>query len=185
MLFAEVAVDAPAGFDRTFSYSIPSELDIKPGHLVAVPFGARTLLGLVFSIGETPEFSETKEIFDLLFLSPILDSIQLNLARWISVYYMAPLFSSASVMLPPGFRNGLKEILTISQNKHLLLNQNVSVSEKEVLAFFQQKETIERKELLKLIGHNAEKHVKRLLNFGLINKNYYWFPQTGRKLKYK
>ena len=100
MLFAEVAVDAPAGFNRTFSYSIPSELDIKPGHLVAVPFGARTLFGLVFSVVETPEFSETKEIFDLLFLSPILDSIQLNLARWISVYYMAPLFSSASVMLP-------------------------------------------------------------------------------------
>ena len=43
MNFAEVAVDAPAGHSRTFSYSVPSDLDLTPGQSVTVPFGARTL----------------------------------------------------------------------------------------------------------------------------------------------
>jgi len=178
-----VAVDAPAGFNRTFSYSIPSELDIIPGHLVAVPFGARTLFGLVFSIAENPKVIETKEIFNALFPSPILDRIQLDLARWISVYYMAPLFSSASLMLPPGFRSGLKEVLTISQNNNVVLNKNLSKSEKQVLALLQLEDGIERKLLLKLIGDHAGKDVQCLLNNGLIKKNYYWWPQTGKYKK--
>jgi len=48
--FAEVAVDAPAGHDRTFSYSIPPSLDAKIGQLVIVPFGPRKLQGLVVSV---------------------------------------------------------------------------------------------------------------------------------------
>ena len=35
--FAEVAVDAPAGHDRTFSYSIPPSLGAKIGQFVIVP----------------------------------------------------------------------------------------------------------------------------------------------------
>ena len=31
--FAEVAADAPVGYGRTFSYSVPESLGIRPGHL--------------------------------------------------------------------------------------------------------------------------------------------------------
>ena len=47
MKFAEIAVDAPAGYGRTFSYSIPDGLVVNPGHLVIVPFGPRSRQGIV------------------------------------------------------------------------------------------------------------------------------------------
>ena len=50
MLFAEVAVDIPDARARTFTYSVPDELRLAIGDLVWVPFGPRTLQGVVFEI---------------------------------------------------------------------------------------------------------------------------------------
>ena len=45
--FAEVAVDAPVGPGRTFSYNIPRYLSLETGQLVWIPFGQRILQGVV------------------------------------------------------------------------------------------------------------------------------------------
>ena len=62
MKFAEVAVDAPTGHDRTFSYSIPDNLNIQPGQSVKVPFGPRTLQGIVFETVPVPHVDYTNII---------------------------------------------------------------------------------------------------------------------------
>ena len=103
--FAEVAVDVPAGSDRTFSYSFPDSLSVQPGDLVRVPFGARTLQGIVFSVGEEPQITETRDIVDVRGPAPHLDATRLSLARWISRYYRCSLFEAAAQMLPPGGRS--------------------------------------------------------------------------------
>ena len=54
MIFAEVAVNAPAGYDRTFSYSIPDSLKLSPGHSVRVPFGPQKLQGVMVRINANP-----------------------------------------------------------------------------------------------------------------------------------
>ena len=55
MQFAEVAVDFPDEHSRTFTYSIPENLTAVVGDLVWVPFGPRTVQGVVFEITGTPE----------------------------------------------------------------------------------------------------------------------------------
>ena len=52
MKFAEIAVDAPLGQSRLFSYEIPSDLNVAPGNSVMVPFGAQILQGIVFNISD-------------------------------------------------------------------------------------------------------------------------------------
>ena len=104
MRFAEIAVDAPTGSGRTFSYAIPDGMDARPGHLVQAPFGARMLQGIVFALADAPQVAETKDIAAVLFEDTLLDDARLRLAEWISEYYMCSLFEAAAPMLPPGGR---------------------------------------------------------------------------------
>ena len=60
--FAEVAVDAPAGHSRTFSYSIPPRFRVEPGQLVWVPFGRRILQGVVMVLAAAPQVDATRDI---------------------------------------------------------------------------------------------------------------------------
>ena len=104
MRYADVAVDAPVGYGRTFSYSVPDSLSLSPGHVVRVPFGPRTTQGVVMSLTPVAQVPETREIIGTTLADPILEDHHLDLARWISDYYMCSLFEAAALMLPPGER---------------------------------------------------------------------------------
>jgi len=45
--FVDVLV--PVALDHTYSYRVPSELELKPGDIVAVPLGAREVIGVVWA----------------------------------------------------------------------------------------------------------------------------------------
>ena len=87
MRFAEIAVDAPTGPSRTFSYSIPEGMPLTAGQLVRVPFGPRTLQGVVFELTPTPQVQETRPVSDTMLDEAIIDAAHLSLAQWISEYY--------------------------------------------------------------------------------------------------
>ncbi len=104
--FAEVAVNSTFPHRQTFSYSVPTGLDIVAGHAVYVPFGKLTLQGIVLEVHETPVFSEPEKIRPIRSLiggRPVLDAERVALAHWIAHEYVAPIFAAASLMLPPGF----------------------------------------------------------------------------------
>ncbi|MFO8010289.1 MAG: primosomal protein N' [Dehalococcoidia bacterium] len=103
MKYAEVAVNAPVAGPRTFSYSVPPHLAVSPGSAVWVPFGSRTLQGMVFQLTDFPQVEETRDISEVIEPSPLLSPDRLQLARWISGYYLASCFESAALMLPPAF----------------------------------------------------------------------------------
>jgi len=104
MPFAEVAVNAAAPIRQTFTYGIPDGVHVEPGQAVYVPFGARTLQGIVVGLSEHSEFEQTRELTDVIDPRPLLSPEHIALARWLSEYYLAPLFDCVSLMLPPGFR---------------------------------------------------------------------------------
>ena len=116
MRFAEVAVDAPTGPSRTFSYSIPNELPLALGQLVRVPFGPRTIQGVVFELTDTPSVEETREISENLFDDSVVDETHLSLARWISDYYRCSLFEATAPMLPPGSRVQTRTVVSVSDD---------------------------------------------------------------------
>ena len=104
MRYAEVAVDAPTGSNHTFSYSYGEGLEVLPGHLVRVPFGARKLQGIVMRLAAVPGVPETRDIDRILIQEPLLSKTHLEVAEWLSRYYRCSLFEAAAQMLPPGGR---------------------------------------------------------------------------------
>ena len=98
-LLAKVAVDLPAltSTDNDFYYySVPEELknQVKPGTVVRIPFGKQELNGYVINVFEddTNKFSQSdfkiKPIYEILYDKPAWDEKYLELANWISSYYL-------------------------------------------------------------------------------------------------
>ncbi|MDO8614781.1 MAG: primosomal protein N' [Dehalococcoidia bacterium] len=104
MPYAEVAVNAAAPLRQTFTYRIPAPLSVVPGQAVYVPFGARTLQGIVMEVTEEAGFRAVRDIEALIDPQPMLSPAHLALARLLSDYYLAPLFDCVSLMLPAGFK---------------------------------------------------------------------------------
>src|SRR5437867_5547965 len=78
-------------------------MSLAPGDAVFVPFGRRSLQGIVMATGDVPAFAETKPVEARLGDQPIISAERIELGSWISEYYLAPLFASVALMLPPGF----------------------------------------------------------------------------------
>ncbi len=104
MRFAEVAVDAPIGIDRTLTYSVPLTLRCVPGQLVWAPLGRRPVQGVVFELTDQPQVDETRPIQAAIEPAPLVSAAGLGLARWMSRYYFSSLFEAVSLLLPPGFK---------------------------------------------------------------------------------
>ena len=106
MPYAEVSVNSPAATRPTFSYRVPGDLEVLPGQAVWVPFGKQLLQGIVVSVGDSPEYPETRDIEGLAEGTPVLPEASIRLAKWIADYYRCPLFQALALMLPPGFERG-------------------------------------------------------------------------------
>src|SRR4051812_5867445 len=103
MAFVEVAVNSGLPHRMTFSYAAADELNLQAGDAVYVPFGQRTLQGVVMAVVEVPAFADPKPVEGRIFDERVIDAAHIALARWIADYYLAPLFSAVALMLPPGF----------------------------------------------------------------------------------
>ena len=102
--FAEVAVDSPVGAGRTFTYSVPDGLKLAPGQLLRVPFGPRTLQGVLFELSGESHAPYTRDVLELVYPDVLLDADRLALARWVSDHYLCGLFEALAPMLPHGSR---------------------------------------------------------------------------------
>ena len=125
MPFAEVAVNAAAPLLQTFTYRIPDGLPIEPGQAVYVPFGSRTLQGIVVERTDSASVAQTRDIANIIDVRPLLSPTHLQLARWLSEHYLAPLFDCISLMLPPGFKRRplvmLRPLASLEELSHLKL----------------------------------------------------------------
>ncbi|MBI2855633.1 MAG: primosomal protein N' [Chloroflexi bacterium] len=171
MKYAEVAVDAPAGYNRTFTYSIPSGIGLSSGHLVRVPFGPRLVPGVVFGLSNESQVSETREIQGLLHPQPILHPHQLVLGRWMSHYYMASLFDCASLMMPPGFSVRARSYLSPTPSGHEL---KLTPSQARVMVYITSAGRVERGALVRALGSGVEAVVNALVHLGAIEVTWQW-----------
>ena len=183
MPFAEIAVDAPLEPDRTFTYSVPSHLELKPGHSVWVPFGPRRLQGIVFELTDSSNFEETREIIGLVDPAPILGPRQLSLARWISRRYLCSLFEAAALMLPHGFRRKVRTFYSL--NPEPWPDSFVpSESEKKTLDAFADVGPTEIAGLKGKLGPRAQVRVEKLARLGVVTRESEW-PRPVVSPKYE
>lgn len=101
--YADVAVNAGLPHRQAFSYAVPSHLDVQVGSGVYVPFGRRTLQGVVIRLTDVPGYREVRDIAGVIGDRPVVSPERLELALWIADWYLAPLFDAVALMLPPGF----------------------------------------------------------------------------------
>jgi primosomal protein N' (replication factor Y) len=98
-IYCEVALPVP--LDRTFTYSVQAGAEPQRGARVIVPFRNEKLIGVVTSVHSTkPVDFDAKPIECLLDDEPILSDDLLELAAWMSQYYLAPLGEVLRTMLP-------------------------------------------------------------------------------------
>src|SRR3972149_3112684 len=125
MPFAEVTVNAAQPLRQSFTYRIPEGMSVIAGQMVYVPFGARTLQGVVMEVTETPAFAEARDITAVVDPRPFVSPQRLLLARWLSDYYLAPLFDCVALMLPPGFKRRplvmLRPLASLEEIPHIKL----------------------------------------------------------------
>ena len=114
MQFAEVAVNSPVGSQGSFSYSIPQGMDLQAGQAVWVPFGPRLLQGIVVELSPTPQVPQTKDISAMVEPPLKLAPTQIDLARWLNIKYLTPLFEALRPFLPPGFERQPRVFVQVS-----------------------------------------------------------------------
>ena len=104
--FARILVDGTT--DREFDYTVPDPLadSVKIGSRVRLPFRNRQLLGTVIELtGSTSvRADKLRPISAVVGTDPAIPATLLELARWISDYYCAPLDQAMRGVLPDVIR---------------------------------------------------------------------------------
>lgn len=97
-LYVNIALNIPV--NKLFTYKVPGGFhnDVEIGKRVFVPFGKKTLTGIIISIRNESDLKNIKEIKKILDEKSVYTDEMIQLAEWISSYYLSPvgrvLFSS-------------------------------------------------------------------------------------------
>ncbi len=105
--------------DNTLTYASIEPLEI--GHIVEIPLGKKTTVGIVSAKTSQPDF-ETKEILRLLYPEPLPKHLMKALF-WLSDYYRCPLSAAVQAILPRGIT---KKRRVVKNTTDSILSQKAS-----------------------------------------------------------
>ena len=128
-MYAKVIVDiSHSDVDKVFEYRIPSNFQVELGSRVIVPFGGRTIEGIVIEKSPTSEFSEEKikDIQSVLENTPALTEETLSLANYVSESCYVTKAQALRLFLPSEMRKGKVKEQFITEYK---INQEVNALE--------------------------------------------------------
>jgi primosomal protein N' (replication factor Y) len=171
MKYAEVSVNSPAARRRAFSYTVPEGMDIRAGQAVLVPFGEKVLQGVVIELSPVPAVEDTREIIDVITPDPLLSAQHLALARWISDYYLAPLFDAVALMLPPGFER--RAVTLVSRAKTDAAPDDLNGDQRKAYDLVPAEGRIELKKIEKVLGKKrGSAAVSAMVRQGRLERSY-------------
>ncbi len=153
-MFARLAINLPA-VSGMFDYAIPPELvGIGVGCLVTAPFGKQTVQGVVLELVEQPAVAETKPLESLLDPLSVLTVPQIELAKWMSEYYLQPLAAMIGLMLPVGLSQQADVQYSVVSHRLSVISDQFSVVQKRLVGLL--------KERGSLRGRQIDNHFKRV-----------------------
>ena len=108
-MIAKVIVNIPSSnTDQYYDYMIPSEFKdfAKVGSRVKVPFGNgdRVIMGFILELSKNSINSELKEVIEVVDYEPVLNSEQIELAKFIKSDAVCPLIRVLNLMIPDALR---------------------------------------------------------------------------------
>ena len=160
--------------DKTFSYSVPKELEseIKLGKRVLVPFGKQTLEGFILKIHNTKPDYELKDIIKVIDKEEILNKELLELGKEISDSNVCNLVSVYQAMLPRGYKAKAGETIKDKKVSYVRIIDRIRANE-----FLKISKSTKQKEIIEKLLIKDEKsstflssNIKLLIDKGLIEK---------------
>ena len=135
-MLISVLVEIQALNEKTFTYSVPSNLisKVSIGKRVCVPFGNRSIYGLIIGFETSCEY-KTKDIIDVIDEEEILNEELIKLGKNMSGNYICSLMSCYKCILPSALKFNNKKI-NIKYEKYIEKINNLdkpSKGEKNIL----------------------------------------------------
>lgn len=182
-MYANIAVDAP--IDNQFDYHVPPELEnvIEVGHLVQVPFGTSMQHGIVLSLHEESPIEKTKPIYGLLDPRPALTTTQIDIARWMSRFTLAPIGLCLWLWFPPGL-TGHTDIQVDLLDEHAEMNGKPAVEselERQIIELLKRRGSLKGWQFNQaLAGKQWRNAVDGLARHGVVRKQPILSPPRVR-----
>lgn len=118
--YCNVALAVP--LRTAFTYFVPEALrdTLRTGMRVLVPFRKRSMIGVVVEMADrAPANAKLREITKIMEFAPALTPKLIELAQWISNYYLAPIGEVFRAMLPPVTELNLRrEIMLTAEGRN-------------------------------------------------------------------
>jgi len=144
-----------SGADTEFDYFVPDELwPLQQGQRVEAPFGKKNKMQVGFCVADDVKREESfaarhkgikvKKINRVIDEEPLLDSNLMDLARWISSYYVCPLGQVLAAMVPSAVKKGVglkkKRCVYLELDEENALNTIKGNKQKKVIAFLKEQQ---------------------------------------------
>ena len=108
-----ISVAFETAADTEFDYAVPDEIwPVRPGQRIEAPFGKNNKLNKGFCVeilekerDEDRQF-KLKAVTKVVDKEPLVDSYLMELARWISSYYVCPLGQVLAAIVPAAVKHG-------------------------------------------------------------------------------
>ncbi len=186
-MYADVAVDAPVGHGRAFTYRVPERASVQSGQLVWVPFGSRTLQGIVVQVPvAAPDFA-TRNILQAVDPAPLIAPALVDLAQWLSRHYRCALFEALSPMLPPGFEAHVRSRIYPAPLDGRGSSAPADGLKEEVawaLGALNDSGRMSQADFVKLLGRRGNRELNRLLDRDVVRREVV-IPRSGVAPKYE
>ncbi|MBD2139228.1 primosomal protein N' [Anabaena sp. FACHB-1237] len=141
--WVEVLVDCP-GCTDLLTYKIPSHLEVKPGDILSVPFGATQVGGIAIKLLNQPpanlpweKIKDVEDIVSRAFFPPSYWS----LLNQVALYYYTPLMQVIRVALPPGLLGRSQRRLKLTELGKQDLSIYINPIAQQVLNLLQKQPT--------------------------------------------
>lgn len=174
--YLNIAIPVPVR--KSFHYLPPKSFpeDTRPGCRIKVPFGNKTITGILinYSSKTIADEAKLKRAEELLDPTPILPKGVFELCMWASQYYHHPVGEVLAAAIPSLLRKGHSSIMEIEQFFLTMKGQNLEADslrnaprQKEVIDLFRQTSGgLSRKDL----GHISIKIIQSLIEKKILIK---------------
>ena len=141
--WVEVLVDCP-GCSDLFTYKIPEQLEIKPGDILSVPFGATQVGAIAIRLLTHPPtdlaIEKIREVEDVVSEGFFPPGYWILLNR-VAAYYYTPLIQVIRVALPPGLLGRSQRRLRLTPLGRENLSIYISPTAQQVITLLQKTPT--------------------------------------------
>ena len=161
-MYAEVLVEIKAkAIDKTFTYKVPDNLDIKEGERVLVPFGARKLEGFVLKMGKKENLDyEVKDIIEVIDQKPVINEEMLNLGIYISKKTLSPLITAYQTMLPKALKAKVNTKINKKYTSYLTITHITPIlktdKQKEIYNYIKTNKKVLKKEVTNISAYTVK-----------------------------